>query len=83
MQTIGVIHILVGWGSSIILSSVEKRCRLQMEGDLENVWWVPLTWSMTLTKKYKRMCEVNDAKIHIFAVPKTSRKSSQVTTKSC
>ena len=25
--------------------------RLQMEGEVENVWWIPLTWSMTLTKK--------------------------------
>ena len=57
MPTIGVIHILMGCGSSVIKNSVEKRYRLQMEGDLENVWWVPLTWSMTLTKKYKRMCE--------------------------
>ena len=28
-----------------------KCDRLQMEGELENVWWIPLTWSMTLTKK--------------------------------
>ena len=26
--------------------------RLQMEGEVENVWWIPLTWSMTLTKKW-------------------------------
>ena len=31
--------------------SLRKCVRLQMEGELENVWWIPLTWSMTLTKK--------------------------------
>jgi len=31
--------------------SLRKCDRLQMEGELENVWWIPLTWSMTLTKK--------------------------------
>ena len=25
--------------------------RLQMEGELEQVWWVPLTWSMVLTRE--------------------------------
>lgn len=32
--------------------------RLQMEGDVENVWWVPLTWSMTLTKNAKNVQKI-------------------------
>ena len=38
-----------------------------MEGDVENVWWVPLTWSMTLTKKYEIMCKLHDKVYFIFS----------------
>ena len=64
------------------VNSVEGHYRLQMEGDVENVWWVPLTWSMTLTKKYESMYKQTVLK-HNFSAPKMSRKLSQVTIKSC
>ena len=45
-----------------------------MEGDVENVWWIPLTWSMTLTKKYERMCKINNTTMHIFCSAKNVQK---------
>ena len=64
------------------INSLERHYRLQMEGDVENVWWVPLTWSMTLTKKYESMYKQTVLKYN-FSAPKMSRKLSQVTIKSC